>query len=68
MLWKNPGSDSSLQESEIEARAFVELIRHVENGLKWYILFQVFCIAGTVSKLPSGLGLKKENNKVRFKE
>jgi len=34
LLRQNHDSHSSLQESEIEVRAFVELISHVENCLK----------------------------------
>ena len=69
MLRQNPGSDSSLQETEIEARALLELISHVENGLEDGIFcFKFSALRELYQNRHSSLELEKEINKVRFKE
>ena len=69
LLRQNLGSDSSLQEIEIEARALIELISHVENSLEDGIFcFKFSALRELYQNRLSSLELEKEINRVRFNE
>ncbi len=68
LLRKTQGSQSScsIEEIKFEARAFVELITHVENSVE----DGTFCFkfSSLRQMYLCNLGINKEVNKVRFKE
>ena len=66
--FQSQGSDEFLTDSKIEARAFVELVNHVEYSLKSGTFRFIFSALCQMYKNHLGdLGINKEINKVRFK-
>ncbi len=69
LLREKQASRSNLQADKIEARAFVELVTHVENSLEdGTFCFKLSLLRQMYENRLCNLGLSKEINKVRFKQ
>lgn len=69
MRQRQDSSDSQKQEKKIQARAFVELITHVENCVEGgQLYFKLSSLRELYENRLLDLGIRKEINKVRFKE
>ena len=69
LLRQRQSTHSNLEESQIDARAFVELFTHVENAVADGIFCFKFSSLRQKYENPLGnLGVSKEVNKVLFKE
>ena len=62
-------SDNQKEENKFEARAFVELIAHVENGVEGgQLYFKLSSLREIYESRLLDLGIRKEINRVRFKD
>ena len=62
-------SDNQKEEKKFEARAFVELIAHVENGVEGgQLYFKLSSLREMYESRLLDLGVRKEINRVRFKD
>ena len=69
LLRQRQSSHSNLEESQIDARVFVELFTHVENAVAdGSFCFKFSSLRQMYENRLGNLGISKEVNKVRFKE